>query len=291
MDPLPSPDRRPIQRPIFIVGTVRSGTTLLARCLDTHPEIVWAQSEEGGLELAAEWYALAGVEIGVPRVPTERCPAVAETVATDRVRRRVQEDFAERLARQGDPATDRFLNKLPHFWNKLPFLRAIFPDACLIVTSRDLRSTVLSTQVLWLRDHRSRNVQYYLPEGREWCWTCLRNGPGDLERSRLFPGGDPAVIAEYWLRVYETIVAEAAGFEMVVFVRHRDLVRDPLATLARICSELGLAAHDWQIPLLDPHRNDRWRTLLTTRERNRLETFVAANRQRILGLPQVDTTL
>lgn len=92
---------------------------------------------------------------------------------------------------------------------------------------------VLSTQMLWLRAAKLFGVRHYLPEEPNACWSCSPPAPSDIvEPARLFPGGSVAVLAEYWLRVHETLDTALAGFERPLFVRHRDLIADPFSTLA-----------------------------------------------------------
>ncbi len=279
-----------IQRPIFVVGTVRSGTTLLSRWLAQHPEVAWVYGEHAGYELAAEWCHFGGISMGVPGLATTDCPPLTTEAATAAVRTRLRAGFASLLAARAPGRDARFLNKNPHLWNKLPFLRAVFPDARLIVTTRDIRSTVLSTQVLWMRLGRAWRIRHHLPPEPDRCWRCLPADAVARGAERSFPGGDVAVLGEYWLRVHETLAAEAGRFESAVVVRHRDLLADPDGTLQRIMEVIGLPPRHLPPPVaLDHERNERWRHLLTSGERRRLEGFVEAHRARITALAMADT--
>jgi len=112
----------PLQRPIFIVGTVRSGTTLLADCLGEHPSV-----RHLGFELSPEWSDFANIEIACPDTQDPYCPSLTEIDVTDERRLGARRGFAELMARKGGEKHTRFLNKNPHLWNKLPFLRELFP--------------------------------------------------------------------------------------------------------------------------------------------------------------------
>ena len=117
----PWPD---VVRPIFVVGAFRSGTTLLSDCLNQHPDVVYCL-----FEMSPQWRDLAGIELGHGVNRSADCPPLSERDAPADLRERVRDGFAEILAWQGGCEGQRLLNKAPHFSNKLPFLRAVFPDA------------------------------------------------------------------------------------------------------------------------------------------------------------------
>jgi hypothetical protein len=287
-----APSARRLDRPLFIIGSVRSGTTVLARWLGEHPQIYWARGRRD-IELACEWRRHASIDIGMPLAKGTHCPPLTAADATPERRARVNEVFAALLDFSDKTPGARFLGKMPHFCNKLDFVRALFPDAGLIVTARDLRSTVLSTQVLWMRTHHREGTRHYLPPDEDSCWSC--SPPLDaagLDPARLFPGGDVAVIAEYWLRSYEAIERSAPLFATCVLIRHRDFAADPWQAIDRICTANGLEHARWEpaVPI-DPDRNQRWPKLLTRRERDRVEEFIDRHRERIARLEWADTLL
>lgn len=271
----------PLRRPIFLVGTVRSGTTYFARCVADHPQVINA-----GFELSKEWHELAGIEIATPGLPCAHCPPAGPEAVAGRVDE-VRDGFARFHLSKGGWSGTRLFNKSPHLWNKLPLVRALFPDAVLLVTSRDLRSTVASTKRLWEKMEKDWQVRHYLPEEPEACWSV--SGP---DPARLFPGGDATVLADYWLRVYETIEREAAAFAAVLPVRHQDFVADPLGTLRAVEKVAGLQPAKYPgLAEMQTDRNQRWRTILDDREADALERFVDLKRERIGRLRLAETRL
>lgn len=273
---LPAP---PLRRPIFLVGTVRSGTTFFARCVADHPQVINA-----GFELSKEWHELAGVEIAAPGLPCAHCPPAGPEAVAGR-EDEVREGFARLHMAKGGGSGTRLFNKSPHLWNKLPLVRALFPDAVLLVTSRDLRSTVASSKRLWEKMEKDWGMTHYLPEDPETCWS--REG---ADPARLFPGGDAAVLAEYWLRVYETIEREAGAFQAALPVRHQELVDDPHGLLRRMEQAAGLRSAAYpRLAEMQSDRNRRWPQILTAAERRSAERFLEANGDRIARLRLAET--
>ncbi|MFL6292071.1 MAG: sulfotransferase family protein [Thermoanaerobaculia bacterium] len=275
---LPAP---PLRRPIFLLGTVRSGTTYFARCVGDHPQVINA-----GFELSKEWHELTGVEIATPGLSCVHCPPAGPEAVAGR-EAQVREGFARLHSVKGGWSGTRLFNKSPHLWNKLPLVRALFPDAVLLVTSRDLRSTVASTKRLWEKMEKDWGVKHYLPEDTEACWSV--QGP---DPARLFPGGDAAVLAEYWLRVYEGIEREAGGFQTVLPVRHQAFVEDPLGVLREVERAAGLRTAGYpRLAEMQRDRNRRWQEILTPGEQRAVDRFLEDHGERISRLRLAETEL
>jgi hypothetical protein len=272
----------PLRQPIFLVGTVRSGTTYFARCLADHPQVINA-----GFELSKEWHELTGVEIATPGLPCAHCPPAGPEAVAGR-EERVRDGFARLHATKGGWSGTRLFNKSPHLWNKLPLVRALFPDAVLLVTSRDLRSTVASTKRLWEKMEKDWGVRHYLPEDPAACWsTPPIPGP---DPARLFPGGDAAVLAEYWLRVYETIDREAGAFRTVLPVRHQAFVDDPHGLLREVERAAGLRSAAYpRLAEMQSDRNRRWPRILTVEEQRSVDRFLEEHGGRIARLRLAET--
>ena len=275
----------PIRRPLFLVGTVRSGTTLLAKCMGAHPQICYV-----GFEMNRAWCDLGDVKLAVSGNMQPHCPPLGHADAgPDRIRK-IRAGFAEIFACEGGLPGARFLNKNPHLCNKLGFLQAAFPDASVIVASRDVRSSVASVKQLWRRAHATLGTRYYLPRDPEYCWTISPPASADgFDPDRTFPGGKASILAEYWLRTYEMIDRTSSGFQSVVPVSHTDVVADPHAALAGICAALDIPVVSMPLPdSMDRSRNDRWRRILTTDEQADLERFIERHEDRINRLRCAD---
>lgn len=264
----------PLRQPLFMVGTVRSGTTYFGRCVADHPQVINA-----GFELSKEWHELAGIEIATPGLPCAHCPPAGPEAVAGR-EEQVRAGFARLHMVKGGWSGTRLFNKSPHLWNKLPLVRALFPDAVLLVTSRDLHSTVASTKRLWEKMEKDWGMKHYLPEEPAACWSV--QGP---DPARLFPGGDAAVLAEYWLRVYETIEREAGAFQAVLPVRHQAFVDDPRGLLREVERVAGLRPASYpRLAEMQSDRNTRWPQILTAEEQRSVDRFVEAHADRFARL-------
>lgn len=280
-------DSPPITNPIFIIGTVRSGTTILAKYLGRHPRIMFV-----GYELTSEWCDFARIEMARSQNHMANCPPYTDSIVTETCRKSVHAGFSEIYGRNGGNKKIRFLNKNPHLWNKLPFLRAIFPDARLVITSRDIRSTVASMKLLWIDLNKRYAKKYYFPENLDYCWSVIPPAcPPPTAEGRIFPGGNVGALAEHWLHTYETVESNIDAFHRPIAVKHSEFVADPHATLARIFKNLELPAVGYSLPeRLDKSRNDRWQKILTAEEKEDIERFIDQNRARIRRLQWADNT-
>lgn len=210
----------------FIVGRGRSGTTWLARALTQHSQISvspeglfalglrpkYAQHAHGtwnGRRIAAfcrdleRERRMASWHLQLERV-AERLHACGPALDFAHACEQVYRSYAEDTIGRNAP---RWLgDKNPSHALFVPELRALFPDARFVHLIRDYRD----------------NVRSYLA------------APFDL--------GDPAALAERWLRSHHAIErASRAAPERFLHVRYEDLLADPRGELARICEFLGLA--------------------------------------------------
>jgi hypothetical protein len=278
----------PIKKPIFLIGTVRSGTSILAQILAEHPTIHYL-----GFELSKEWTTSADINIACPDTNHSICPPLGKSDASIERINSVRAEFAKLHYIGSSHRDSRFLNKNPHLWNKLPFVSSIFPDATLVVISRDIRSTVASTKLLWESIYQKYNRIHYLPPDPDSCWhSMLQKYSMNHDPSRTFPGGDISVIAEYWLRTYQIIDSVIHNFRYLAFCKHSEFVSDPVPVLNRICHLLDIEPFDFSsLSKIDRTRNSRWQELLTFSEKLTIDRFIEFNYNSITQLQCCDTSL
>src|SRR5262245_50298787 len=117
--------------PIFIVGTGRSGMTLLGYVLDQHPEVVCIS----GIDLATmfarveEYFRLA--------MPNDKSSTHAEEVCRDIAARTLRRHLAESRKRS-------WAHRSPHSTDHLDTLLRVYPSARFICLYREAHDTVRS---------------------------------------------------------------------------------------------------------------------------------------------------
>lgn len=132
------PQLRRIERPLFIIGTGRSGTTILGALLSLHPDVAMIN------EAKALWHAVfpyEDVNGNYSNGPARfRLDAHDASVTVQRHAHRLfgaylRATFARRL-----------VDKEPELVFRIPFVRALFPDARFIFIVRNGWNTAYSIQ-------------------------------------------------------------------------------------------------------------------------------------------------
>jgi hypothetical protein len=190
-------------RYVFVGGLQRSGTTMLYRYLDEHPEVsalsgTARDTNEGQHNQTVypgdEWYGKGGRFAFRPEARfTEASPLVTPENA---------EKLYEEWSRFWDTSKPYLLEKSPPNLIRMRFLQALFPDAYFVALLRHPIPVTLATQP-WGGDRTHR-------------------------------------LLEHWLRAHELFVEDLPRLERVHVVRYEDLVADPDAVLGRTFSFLGL---------------------------------------------------
>lgn len=276
--------------PIFLVGTVKSATTIISQCLGEHPNIVYPRFAH--FELSPEWCELAQIDISAPITKKSNCSPLNADDATDNICQKVNQGFTKIFLEEGGDKDSRFLGKSPHLWNKLPFVQKIFPDASLIVTSRDIQDTVASTKRLFIDIEKTCAIKHYLPPEPKQCWSCIFPTSSVKDTARTFPGGDVSVLAEYWLRVYKIIEETADNFSLIFPIQYKNFINNPHLVLNEIYQAMKLPTLVHSLPQkIDKSRSDYWRDGLTEQEKKNLKAFIEEHYNDIKLLKYADTTI
>ena len=230
--------------PVFVVGTGRSGTTILGVALSMHRDVGFLN------EPKAMWHAIQPDEDVVgnyAEAPGRYCldesDAGSETIETAR------KLFAAYLF---VTRARRVVDKYPELIFRVPFVKAIFPDAKFVLLSRNGWDTALSIEE-WSRTHR--NVvneevhDWWGVNRRKWRLVCSELVP----REPLLAAQADAIsslVREADMGAVEWIVTMQEGLNCVKrypddvkLVRFEDLSADPASVLKDLFLFLDLP-HD-----------------------------------------------
>lgn len=205
----------------FVVGVGRSGTTLLRMMLDAHPQL--AIPAETHFAPAVRAFERDGAEAAVAAVLDNGLWADYGLPADEFVRRvglrrptgagDVMRVFYELYAEsRGSP---RWGDKSPYYVTVMTYLQELLPEARFVHVIRDGRDVALSTMSLWF-------------------------GPDDV-----------AGVAREWSEKLAVARRQARELRFYLELRYEDLVRNPEASLRRVCDFLDL---EWHPAMLEYHR-------------------------------------
>lgn len=235
--------------PIILFGNFRSGTTLLQKLISTHPDVV-PLYEPVGLWLYAD--------------PARSHDEFDERDATDKVKRYIRTEF---LKYQQRHENRMIVEKTPHNILRIPYVRAIFPEAHFLYIVRNPLSFVSSVELKWqqpatrkrivkrLKSTPVTQLHHYLQRflNQQWNNRILRRkylsiwGPRykgieeDMGVEDLM-----VVIARQWSRASRKAEKDLALFKdgQVLRLRYEDFVQDPISDMERICAHCGLRMTD-----------------------------------------------
>lgn len=216
-----------LDRPVFVLGAPRSGTTLLYRVLRRAPGLAhWQPSEAHEVWELDHHPVLRGWDSNV----------LAASDVTDDTRRRIHRSFTLVAG-----PNKRFIDKTPRNTVRIPFVDELFPDALFVFLQRDGRENVNSLINAW-RSPRYR--VYRLPEphsipGADPEWWKFVLYPGWRED---VSGPLEVVCAKQWKIANDMCLDAAAGLDPArwVTVRYEELVDDPVAEIERIAAAIDV---------------------------------------------------
>ncbi len=226
-------------RPVFILAAPRSGSTLLFETLARHRSL-WTIGDESHRQIE-------GIRALHPRSHEFRSNRLTAQDATAPVAARLRAAFVAELRDAGGrrwldltpderPGTLRFLEKTPKNALRLPFLRALFPDARFIYLYRNPRDNLSSMLDAW---RSGRFVTYpRLPGWQGSPWSLLLvPGWRDLSGKTL-----PEIIAAQWRETHAQILADLGELpaEQWCGVRHEEVIAQPAEVMHRLCRFLDL---------------------------------------------------
>jgi len=248
-------------RPIFIVSTPRSGSTLLFETLAQAPGLHTVGGESHWL--IEDIPALSPAERGWG---SNRLTAADATPAP--VEQLAGAFYAELHDREAKPAEGRvrMLEKTPKNALRVPFFDAAWPDSTFVYLYRDARQSLASMIEAWL-------------SGRFRTYPRLPGWQGPLWSLLLVPGWQrlnglpvPQIVAEQWSRTTGQLIDDLAKIprERLRGVVYDEFLAAPQTGMEKLAASLDLG---WDRPLgtelpLSRHtvsrpRADKWRAIVS----------------------------
>jgi hypothetical protein len=227
-------------KPIFIIGAARSGTTMLGEILSRHPQVAY------WLEPKYIWrFGQASAKHDI-RTGENLDP---------KVKRYIRESFSRYLQKSGKT---RFVEKTPSNVFRIEFIKEIFPEGRFVYILRDGRDVVLSAEKKWMSPpdssalmRRLRKMEIPFSEFLLYIGSILRDVPGRIlfpKRGLLwgpqFEGirdyrRDHSVLETCAMQWLKSIEAAESGFEnlskdKVFTLRYEALIENPEHEIERL---------------------------------------------------------
>ena len=217
-----------LDRPAFLIGCGRSGTTMLGTCLGTHPLVtylneprdVWSRC----LPSSDIWSE--GAQGAAGRITLDGADATPAVVTC------LTRALAKRVERSGRP---RLLEKLPINSFRLPFLSAAFPGGRFLIIIREGTVVARSIQQFakregWfgVRDYKWQLLAQLAERQSESRGLAARCAT-DFERGLL-----------EWRLSVEATLRFAAASSCCHMVRYEELLATPIPVVSRILEFLEL---------------------------------------------------
>lgn len=263
------PSANAFDRPIFIVAGPRSGSTLLFETMARNRELWTIGGESHNI--------IEGIDALNPARNGFHSNQLTAADATEEIIISLRESFFTNLQDCNDrllssyapeqrPDTLRFLEKTPKNALRIPFIKAVFPDALFIFLHRQARDNISSIIDAW---RSGRFVTYrQLPNWQAGEWSLLLpSGWRELNGQPL-----EKIAAFQWQSVNRQIINNLATLpdDDWISVSYENFLHDPAGTSKRICEFSDIpfgprmqALANGQLPnsryTLTPPDPDKWR--------------------------------
>lgn len=229
------PQLRQVRKPIFIIGTGRSGTTVLGVLLSMHREVGFLN------EPKALWHAIhPGEDLIGSYSRSEACYRLGEDVASQEMEQRAHRLYGAYLFATG---AQRVVDKYPEMVFRVPFIRKLFPDAKFLFLVRNGWDTCHSIG-LWSKRRgiqKGQEIQdWWGANDRKWHFLIDQVASADplfessIELIRGLVGHTDRAVAEWVLTMREGLRLCRDRSDYMQLVRYEELVGAPEMVLQNI---------------------------------------------------------
>jgi len=275
-----------IEKPIFIVGSGRSGTTLLYNLLAVHPDVCWfseftdkyPDNPYGAVLQKLLQMPIIGIRLQravmSESAPFFIKPSEGSTIydnysgfvrhkrSTEKDRSGEVENKFKLTIKKHLMATgkSRFINKQPANTQRIRLIHALFPDAYFVHIIRDGRGLANSliqtdwwqnTQLWWMHGQKPSEIKRYKRNPIKLCALHWKHNVIEVRRSKKLLG------------------------KRYMEIRYEKLISDPRGAVKNILQFCELPLVDQYIQQISkkfPNMNNKWKKELTVQQQKLLQT-------------------
>lgn len=240
------PNPKPVNSPIYIIGTGRSGTTILGKLFHMHPACGFLN------EPKLLWHTIYPYEDIIGTYSQEPAQyALDATRVSDDIRSAAHQIYGFYLWLT---RASRIVDKYPEILYRTSFIQAIFPDARFVFLVRNGADTLQSIAT-WSQSHAQRGKQnvhdWWGVNDRKWKLLLTQVVPSDPllsqhvnEIANLTRQVDRAAVE--WIAAVQKglFLLDTQPQQSFYLVRYEDLVHSPVDTVKRLLDFCWLPQDD-----------------------------------------------
>jgi hypothetical protein len=274
-----------VHKPIFIIGCLRSGTSMLFTLLSQHKTLISTSGYPDG-EDHTGWVkhgdcVMAGIgnsssnsyNTGVNGF--NACLHMNEEHANSQIIESMHHYYSKEILRY--KKHKRILNKQPHLSNKIGYLTKIFPDAKIVHIIRECDAVVASCMAM-MSQHPSLCVYWPRYEIDPCLWIFSKdqtlNATNVLkQKNDFFPGSDGSLFVDFWNSINSSILSKSNEMKgQILHVKYEDLVSSPESELERITRFCDLEAFEYNTDQIISNTKSRHASKINDRMRSYIQS-------------------
>lgn len=274
-----------IFKPIFIIGTSRSGTNILYKLFTSHKDTAYFENNSSSYYLRPEMFKFIPLKIkfqklryGNQRPKTSEgwvwdrfytpLQYLEEFHATDEIKNYYYNAIKYQLKAFN---AKRFVGSNPRNCMRIKWLNHMFPDAFYVVITRDTKSVINSMYQVLTRKKKKWGTKFLDPP------SSLR-GYGHIKKILGENDSDMKTCMDWYELYHHTLHKDLPIVsERTIHVKYEEFVKDSRNTIKKLYEFTNL---DWYNELeksipehVDLTRNERWKLLPET-EKKILEDYI-----------------